>query len=214
MTTMAIVAFVRARLDEDADVARAASHPVSDVHRPAAFPEMEPKLPGERWQWVAPSGSPLPLEDPGIWRLGTTGLPPGTAPQRERTRYRGRERSVRAGVPEDGPLHLRSREEYPPRRPDLDWSPHWILATGPVTFGAATHIARHAPGRTLAEVESGHRLLDHALELLRESEDAALRADPVMSAIGEKGAQWADHVVRCLAAPYADHPDYRPEWRP
>ncbi|RCV55163.1 DUF6221 family protein [Marinitenerispora sediminis] len=213
MTTMAIAAFVRARLDEDADVARAASHSVSDAYRPAAFPEMEPRLPGERWQWVAPSGAPLPLEDPESWSLGRTGHPPGRAPRRDWTRYRGREQWVRARIPEEGPLHLRSREEYP-HRADSGWSPHWILAAGPVTFGAAAHIARRAPGRALAEVESGRRMLDHAVDLLRESEDSSLRADPVMSVIAERGAQWADRVVRCLAAPYADHPDYREEWRP
>jgi hypothetical protein len=27
-------------------------------------------------------------------------------------------------------------------------------------------------------------------------------------------AGWADHALRALALPYADHPDYQPEWKP
>lgn len=33
-------------------------------------------------------------------------------------------------------------------------------------------------------------------------------------AFSEGHARWSNFVLRALAAVYADHPDYRPEWRP
>ena len=57
--------------------------------------------------------------------------------------------------------------------------------------GARDHIARWDPARVLAECEAKRRLI----------------------ALGEKDSYW-DDVLRILALPYADHPDYREEWRP
>lgn len=52
----------------------------------------------------------------------------------------------------------------------------------------AAHIARHDPARVLAEVEAKRRMVD-------EHGNGTCR------------------TLRLLALPYADHPDYRPEWR-
>lgn len=62
------------------------------------------------------------------------------------------------------------------------------------------HIARHDPARVLADVEAKRRLL------------AVLDGDP-FDALGAEGA-YKLLVAKHLAAPYADHPDYRPEWAP
>lgn len=52
------------------------------------------------------------------------------------------------------------------------------------------HIARWDPARVLAECETKRRLIE----------------------LGEKDSYW-DDVLRLLALPYADHPDYRDVWR-
>lgn len=61
----------------------------------------------------------------------------------------------------------------------------------------ADHIARHDPARVLREVEAKQRIVDR-YAWLREHGDTG-------------GAAW---VLPLLALPYADHPDYRPEWAP
>ena len=58
------------------------------------------------------------------------------------------------------------------------------------------------PARVIAECEAKRRILLFAQDPQRWS-PAAARADP----------ETVEAVLRCLALPYADHPDYRPEWR-
>ncbi|MEU7103558.1 DUF6221 family protein [Streptomyces sp. NPDC046215] len=61
----------------------------------------------------------------------------------------------------------------------------------------ALHIVRHAPARVLAEVDAKRAIVE-------EIEDAEVRW------YGDKLIP----VLKRLALPYADHPDYREEWRP
>lgn len=61
----------------------------------------------------------------------------------------------------------------------------------------AAHWARHDPARVLREVEAKRRIVER-YAWLREHGDTG-------------GAAW---VLPLLAAAYADHPDYRPEWAP
>lgn len=56
---------------------------------------------------------------------------------------------------------------------------------------ASAHIARHDPARVLREVDAKRRIL------------AEFRA-----------FEMSEGTVRALASVYADHPDYRKEWRP
>lgn len=67
-----------------------------------------------------------------------------------------------------------------------------------VTYGRNQdeHIARYDPERICAEIEAKRRLLALATEF-------------------EAVDRWADAeaIHRALAAPYADRPGYRPEWR-
>ncbi|WKD36519.1 DUF6221 family protein [Streptomyces xanthophaeus] len=68
----------------------------------------------------------------------------------------------------------------------------------------AEHIVRWNPARVLAEVDAKRRIVDTCEE--------ALADDNGMYFTG-----WAHGLGRAvclLALPYADHPDYREEWRP
>ncbi|MFE4691250.1 DUF6221 family protein [Streptomyces sp. NPDC056749] len=70
--------------------------------------------------------------------------------------------------------------------------------TDDVPFPLALHVARHDPARTLADVEAKRRLIDWVLRW-------PMRPAPPSSVNG---------VLELLALPYADHPDYRKDWRP
>jgi hypothetical protein len=75
---------------------------------------------------------------------------------------------------------------------------HAQPAEGACSGSDAAHIARWHPARVLAECNAKRGIIE-----LQRSD---LRDDP---------ADWeADEVLRLLALPYADHPDYRSEWRP
>ena len=58
------------------------------------------------------------------------------------------------------------------------------------------------PSRALSEVESKRRIVEHLAFLDRQTE------------LTPQEAFTALHVGQMLALPYADHPDYRDEWRP
>jgi hypothetical protein len=60
----------------------------------------------------------------------------------------------------------------------------------------AEHIARHDPARVLAECDAKRRIITTIQRWL------------------DTGYPTLDHVLFALALPYADHPDYRSEWRP
>ncbi|NUS14554.1 MAG: hypothetical protein HOY69_24670 [Streptomyces sp.] len=64
----------------------------------------------------------------------------------------------------------------------------------------AEHIVRHDPARVLAEVDAKRRIL-------AECEGVEYQDSRGM-------ASMADNILRLLALPYAEHPDYRPEWAP
>ncbi|MGY0067707.1 DUF6221 family protein [Streptomyces sp. QTS137] len=67
----------------------------------------------------------------------------------------------------------------------------------------AAHIERHHPARVLAEIEAKR-------ELLRQYEHLKYDVTP-----DDLTGVWAfEAVLRAFALPYADHPDYRDEWRP
>ena len=69
------------------------------------------------------------------------------------------------------------------------------VATGPWGGGlgpAADHIARHDPARVLAECEAKRRIVEW---MSAWQQDVAVEG------------------LRLVALPYADHPDYRDEWR-
>ncbi|WP_329131513.1 DUF6221 family protein [Streptomyces sp. NBC_01476] len=63
----------------------------------------------------------------------------------------------------------------------------------------AAHIARHDPARVLREVEAKRRRLDSLAEAI---------------AVGHDTYDLASELLPLEALPYADHPEYREEWRP
>ncbi|MEW2351458.1 DUF6221 family protein [Streptomyces sp. NPDC006684] len=75
----------------------------------------------------------------------------------------------------------------------------------------AAHITRHDPVRTLAEVEAKRALLElhHEVEDPQEMQDFCATCD-----VTGKYPEYPCQTLRLLALPYADHPDYREEWRP
>lgn len=146
---------------------------------------------------------------------------------------------ARAAKP--GPWHWERRDD--PRQPDVrlvssapkpdpqqvDWLSNdrtaaaayyeqwerWAVAEGNAAdeWGAtieiadtdAAHIARHDPARVLAECDAKRRIVaDHA-------------STHECPKDGDSCGWWDGEpcdVIRLLALPYADHPDYRDEWRP
>jgi hypothetical protein len=82
--------------------------------------------------------------------------------------------------------------------------------------GTAEHIARYDPARIMAECAAKRR----AVLACREARPdlAFLGARPPGMAdfpmTPRDQHQFAALTLALLALPYADHPDYRPEWRP
>lgn len=70
----------------------------------------------------------------------------------------------------------------------------------------ADHIAVQDPARVLAEVGAKRQLLDKYAEVADNDVNEVEYAHGYANALGE--------AVRLLALPYADHPDFRAEWRP
>lgn len=110
---------------------------------------------------------------------------------------------------------------------DEGWGPPdlWEIAAGQVTVvghqmhegggvytvADARHIAGYDPARVLREVEARRRVVELCEPPLIEVTNP-LHGE--RSFLPGQGAPWGEPVLRLLALPYADHPDYRQEWRP
>lgn len=68
------------------------------------------------------------------------------------------------------------------------------------TLASARHVASHGPARVLAECEAKRRIVAGLSGVLAQSRN-------------EQQIQNAQTTLGHLAAVYADHPDYRDEWR-
>ncbi|MEU2185214.1 DUF6221 family protein [Streptomyces thermolilacinus] len=73
------------------------------------------------------------------------------------------------------------------------------------------HIARHDPARVLAEVDAKRRILDEFVTSQNERDE---EYDETFGLTDWEFEPTALPLLRLLALPYADHPDYRDEWRP
>jgi hypothetical protein len=96
------------------------------------------------------------------------------------------------------------------RRVDVDHSIERVVACTRAWRGV--HIARHDPTRVLREIEAKRqvvRALESAEVALRNTEPGREPHELVTGAANSLRA-----AVRMLAAVHADHPGYRPEWRP
>jgi hypothetical protein len=87
------------------------------------------------------------------------------------------------------------------------------VAVGPWKGGidGAHHIARWDPARVLRECEAKRTLVTRTVNARRRAEAAPEGAGRRLLLIRASTLEGALHV---LASPYADHPDYRDEWRP
>ena len=72
---------------------------------------------------------------------------------------------------------------------------------GGFTVKVYDHIVRHDPARVLAECEARRRIVGYLLAAVSEGDSADVRH------------AYLD-AVSALAGVYADHDDYREEWRP
>jgi hypothetical protein len=109
-------------------------------------------------------------------------------------------------VGQHGALTVRSaRDNRPVARVEScgdDEAPDNILDGDSV----GTHIARHDPARVLREVEAKRRIVDLHVAAHAQFADYGTPRDGAQDAL--------DDVLRLLALPYSDHPDYRAEWAP
>jgi hypothetical protein len=108
------------------------------------------------------------------------------------------------------------------------WNDHDGSIADEVADRHAAHIARHDPARVLADVESKRRIIDlHKItvEKLSVPPYDEMTGDPNPDEYDAYcavcGYVWVNNdptqacmTLRLLAEPYADHPDYRDEWRP
>ncbi|WP_424891820.1 DUF6221 family protein [Streptomyces sp. XH2] len=116
-------------------------------------------------------------------------------------------------------VHSDATDDYPHGVPIADC--RRIPAEYECRVAVAEHIVRHQPACVLAEVEAKRRLVDlHQGE--GEFPECAVCAQPEFFAEDADGNRewfrWSEPTpcltLRLLALPYADHPDYREEWRP
>jgi hypothetical protein len=97
---------------------------------------------------------------------------------------------------------------------------HWtagdLPGSGPPHDRAAEHVARHDPARMLAECTAKRRLVLACRDIRPDLKFLGARphglADFPLSPSDQH--QLAAVTLSLLALPYADHPEYRQEWRP
>jgi len=78
----------------------------------------------------------------------------------------------------------------------------------------AEHVARHDPARVLADIAAKRAVVEH----FKVAAEYAQTVDKSQVGVAEAWrvtSIWTQllHVVKLLAAPYADHPDFRPDWK-
>lgn len=113
------------------------------------------------------------------------------------------------------------REQYDGRWAVIDRAGEGVIPTvapqAADDAGVAQHIARHDPARTLREVEAKRRIVRQAFEHAAKIDGewgCCHDAEAIEAGLCEKQQPNSLPLLRLLALPYADHPDYRPEWRP
>ena len=85
------------------------------------------------------------------------------------------------------------------------------------TYGGmhTDHIARHDPARVLAEIAAKRQILDEHFNVNEGSCGTCVEGKWGYPTHGGSLPQdYPCPTLRLLALPYADHPDYRDEWRP
>lgn len=99
-------------------------------------------------------------------------------------------------------LLARIAEDEAVAREAIDCGPEWVHEA--MRYGAN-------PARVLAECEAKRRIVEYRYSWNLEAERMS---EPPFGPIFEAKVSAADAVLRALALPYADHPDYDEVWRP
>lgn len=73
----------------------------------------------------------------------------------------------------------------------------------------STYVARFDPARMVREAKAKRQVIEHNTRLHQMADPATHPGQEYVLAAGA-----SDYVLRLLALPYADHIDYREEWRP
>jgi hypothetical protein len=155
--------------------------------------------------------------EPGPWVVGTT-TEPVWAPGRGEhwgERVFTREQEYPQTVTVRG-THVASKSERP--RMIADMARGYLNSLHEPT---SEHIARHDPARVLAECEAKRRIVEQYADYLSSVKayrsprwaDAMNEQDKQSAAQAEARHRVAEDVVRLLALPYANHPDYDEAWR-
>jgi hypothetical protein len=182
---MTLAEFLRARLDEDEEAALAASRPPTRVDIPA----------DAQIHSADPS-----TENPTHWGWG--GGPVRVAD------FDPKVVEALDLKDRDDPYHVSVRGTWDEGEPI---GARYDVAVVPADHDAGRHIARHDPARVLAEVAAKRRLMNHAIYMTQWTDEHQAGVSEheirMMRIAGE-------HVLRLVASPYADHPDYRHGWFP
>lgn len=102
---------------------------------------------------------------------------------------------------------------------DLDerwqWSHQYKPTTRKHGWSSSLHDGVPSPTRVLAEVAAKRRIMEYAAEA---SSDRGQVISEFAVGNDEVEMMWkadpGDAILRALAVVYADHPDYRQEWKP
>jgi hypothetical protein len=90
---------------------------------------------------------------------------------------------------------------------------YYVMNHGVITetdeASTTAHMARWHPARVLAECEAKRRIVEH-----HDDDDDAGRCTACEPMMWARPTPFPCPTLRLLALPYADHPDYRREWRP
>ena len=172
MTDDELVAFLRARWAEERQVAVEASHSGWEV------PPMGREKTAEYWSWYyADTDKPVPLHDE-VGDLAYFCFDGGA----------------------DGPRRARLRSlNWYARRTERGCLRHMVVQDALVHVGAAVHIARHSPGRVLADIAAKERILLQYERLRKHWEQGEAADDAMAEAIDS-----LEKALRALAAVYAE----------
>jgi hypothetical protein len=78
----------------------------------------------------------------------------------------------------------------------------------------AAHVDRHKPARVLADCQAKGDLVGYAAFMLKAWEDKHSNRATAYPDMTRRERHTARLILEELALAYADHPDYREEWRP
>ncbi len=73
------------------------------------------------------------------------------------------------------------------------------------------HIARHDPARVLREIEAKRRILNEIVPRMNQMDD---QLEAEFGTPSNPDPYESENLLRLLALPYADRPNYREEWAP